>query len=93
MFDVREVFYTQSFLADHFNTYPSVHCAIVRVVAIFHFPSILFRCSQQVMDLAKALQEKLIEEKLKMQTSKVTAVEKAFQGIGKQLISFENACR
>ena len=37
MIDVREVIYTESsFLGDHFNTYPTVHCAIV---VIFYFLS------------------------------------------------------
>ena len=40
MGDVREVIYTESsFLGDHFNTHPTVHCAIVHIVAIFYFPS------------------------------------------------------
>ena len=40
MVDVREVIYTESsFLGDHFNTYPTMRCAIVHGVAIFYFPS------------------------------------------------------
>ena len=75
------------------STRTLVCIAPLSVLSPPYFTFLLFRCSQQVMDLVKVLQEKLIEEKLKMQTSKVTALEKVFQGIEKQLVSFENACR
>ena len=52
-----------------------------------------FEYSQQLMDLVKVLQEKLIEEKRKMQTLEVKIREEVCQEMAEQLVSIEKAYR
>ena len=70
-----------------------MQCTIVRVDAVFNFPLFLFEYSQQLMDLVKVLQEKLIEEKRKMQTLEVKIREEVCQEMAEQLVSIEKAYR
>ena len=52
---------------------------------------LIFRYLQQLMDLVKVLQEKLIEEKRKMQTLEVKVREEVCQEMAEQLVSIEKA--
>ena len=48
---------------------------------------------QQLVDLVKALQEKLIEEKRKMQTLEMKIREEVCKEMAEQLVAIENAYR
>jgi len=60
-----------------------------------HWPLILLLLYhwQQLVNLVKALQEKLIEEKRKMQTLEVKIREEVCKEMAEQLVSIENAYR
>jgi len=68
-----------------------VHCAIVGVVAVFNFP--YFSILQQLEDLVKALQEKLIAEKHKMHTLEVKIREEVCKEMAEEMVSIEEAYR